>query len=400
MKVRVGIPLTGGKLVAAAREANYPVLFSANAFFVGHPKGHPREGEFKKFKEIDFQQFEGLDAALDSAGFVAMSKYGSYRWSMEDYMDLAQAHPWTWFASMDMCCESEVADDRPLRLLRMAATANNCARLNRIADEREMQRPMPVLQGWTAQEYLECINWMPFAEWPDLVGVGSVCRRQLTGPDGLFEIIDAIDAVLPPHVKLHLFGVKSTALNKLADHPRIASTDSMAWDFGARMERRTGRDMDFRVGHMKKWADGQQKILDDTLAAVELRSVGQQPSQLGLGDAQRYLFPADEFPITDTVHSMALEALTLTYCDLVLSSNLEYEDAVQMTRYDAVVFQAKIALYGVADAARETADEFEGFGDHLNRIADRNGLPPIVLDEDEVPEFGEPVRRDSETVLA
>lgn len=74
IKVRVGIPLTGGKLVSAAREANYPVLFSANAFFTGYGKTHPRVGEFQKFKQIDLEQFAGLDAALDSAGFVAMRK--------------------------------------------------------------------------------------------------------------------------------------------------------------------------------------------------------------------------------------------------------------------------------------------------------------------------------------
>lgn len=39
MKVRVGIPLTGGRLVAAAREQGYAVLFSANAFARTYPKG-------------------------------------------------------------------------------------------------------------------------------------------------------------------------------------------------------------------------------------------------------------------------------------------------------------------------------------------------------------------------
>jgi hypothetical protein len=39
-EVGVGIPLTGGRLVAAARERGYPVLFSANAFARHYPKGH------------------------------------------------------------------------------------------------------------------------------------------------------------------------------------------------------------------------------------------------------------------------------------------------------------------------------------------------------------------------
>lgn len=51
-----------------------------------------------------------------------------------------------------------------------------------------------------------------------------------------------------PHVRVHLFGVKSTVLDRIAYHPRVASVNSMAWDFHA--ERRTGRDMAYRIGHM------------------------------------------------------------------------------------------------------------------------------------------------------
>lgn len=65
-----------------------------------------------------------------------------------------------------------------------------------------------------------------------------------------------------------MFGVKSTAMSALAHHPRLASVDSMAWDFAARCDRRTGRDMDFRIQHMHRWAQSQAAIA----SAAELRA--------------------------------------------------------------------------------------------------------------------------------
>lgn len=65
--LRVGIPLRGGRLLAAARERGYPVLFFANAFALRYPQSHARAGAFRRFALPDPEQFEGVDAALDSA---------------------------------------------------------------------------------------------------------------------------------------------------------------------------------------------------------------------------------------------------------------------------------------------------------------------------------------------
>jgi hypothetical protein len=93
IQMRVGIPIPGGSLVRAARDRGYPVLFSANAFARSYPKGHEREGDFERFRHPDAGQFAGLDAALDSAGFVPAARYGDYRWSVEEYVDLVASHP-------------------------------------------------------------------------------------------------------------------------------------------------------------------------------------------------------------------------------------------------------------------------------------------------------------------
>lgn len=353
IQVRVGIPKTGGALVKAARERGYPVLFSANAFANAYRPGHERQGSFKAFSMPDPEQFAGLDAALDSAGYVAAVKYGDYRWSVSEYMDLAQAHPWAWYASMDYCLEPQVANDRPLRLLRMAATAQLLGQCNREADLRGMPRPMPVIRGWNASEYEESASWLPLVKWPDLVGVGSVCRRSLHGEHGIFNVVQTLDRVLPPHVKLHLFGVKSSALEAIGGHRRIAAVDSMAWDFGARMKRRVGRDMAFRIECMEEWVEAQTAVAQRIANA-----------RAGAPAAQRALFEATYFGarLADN-EALLLEALALTYANLLLEEQIEYRDAVMWAQRDAYPLIAITRREGgrISDALlAELDDRFGG----------------------------------------
>lgn len=364
--VRVGVPLTGGQLVAAARDKGYPVLFSANAFARSWPKGHEREGEFKAFRLPDPDQFGGLDAALDSAGFVAAVRYGDYRWSVEDYYDLVQAYPWAWHAAMDYCCEPQIAQDRPLRLLRIAATAYMLNQCQKEAASRQLQAPMPVLQGWTPDEYATCAEWLPVMAWPALVGLGSVCRRQVHGSNGILAILEAVHQVLPPHVRLHLFGVKSTVLERLASHPRVASVDSMAWDVQARAERRTGRDMAFRISHMQTWTDRQRKIVARSSRATPVQTMLFDPAEFG------------GFTCTD---ELVMEAAALQYADLLMGGVLEYRDAVYHCKYDGTIALAIIRRNGLnAESIAECDEMLEGFGTRITNLQELWGaaasIPP------------------------
>ena len=95
---------------------------------------------------------------------------------------------------------------------------------------------MPVLQGWSIDDYLHCMDayygaGINLARYP-LVGVGSICRRQ-----GTKTIKDVVNAILrlDPDMPLHTFGAKSKGL-RLYGH-RIASADSLAWSFQARRTR-------------------------------------------------------------------------------------------------------------------------------------------------------------------
>jgi len=350
----VGVPQTGGKLVAAAREFGYPVLFSANAFADAYPEEHDRAYEFRKFHFPDPEQFDGLEAHLDSAGFVAAVKYRDYRWTINNYLDLVASHPWVWWAAMDYCCEREIAQDRPLRLLRIAATVHMLGKCQVGAARRGLPPPLPVLQGWTPDEYALCAKWFGMREWPKLIGIGSVCRRPVHGSTGVLAILQALDAILPQHVQVHLFGVKSEALEVLTRNKRVASVDSMAWDVRARAERRTGRDAAFRIGHMKAWATKQQAI-----AARQGGGVGMQ----------RMLFNPDDFGGFTDMESLALEALTLQFADLVMGGEIDYLDAVVQSRQDGVIVMALLRNKGLSDATLADFDEvIEGLGDRVEEL--------------------------------
>jgi hypothetical protein len=277
--MRIGIPTPTGALRDAAEAAGYPAMMSANAF--------RRGGRF--VVPSTWRPYPNL--ALDSAGFVAMARYGGYPWSPDAYLELVEQVQPRWYAAMDYCCEPEVSPGKASTTERVWRTVGALIGLRARARRHGMAMPMPVLQGWRPGDYLLSarLTGAAVGDWPALVGVGSVCRRQWSGPDGLSAVLSALTIALPVGVRLHLFGVKSSAavaaVATFGD--RIASTDSMAWDSAARREcalankasgARPGDagwlscSMDLRIRHMHAWARRQSGALS-----------GRQPQQLLFG---------------------------------------------------------------------------------------------------------------------
>ena len=96
---------------------------------------------------------------------------------------------------------------------------------------------MPVLQGYTAHEYLDHLDQYGDRLAPGAwVGVGSVCKRN-TEPMKIFMVLDAI-ASRRPDLRLHGFGVKTTALEDRGVRQLLHSADSMAWSYNARRNSR------------------------------------------------------------------------------------------------------------------------------------------------------------------
>lgn len=260
--IRVGLPLFGGRLFYGVGP-DVPKLVSANALYCRRRQG---------FLDADLLSKSHRRIALDSAGFVATKLYGGkFPWTLGEYVQLGALHAWDWWAQMDLCCEPEVAADREAVRARVAGTAtllSDCLAAARFLRDVEgaswASEPMPVLQGWEAADYrwsAELADATLDGRWPDLVGVGSVCRRNMKGTAGIPAVIRALDDCLPPNVRLHLFGVKSAGLRELSAHPRVASVDSCAWDFAARVEARKAQmsnTVEHRLSHLHTWLERQR----------------------------------------------------------------------------------------------------------------------------------------------
>jgi hypothetical protein len=279
--VYVGVPQAGGKLADGAAKIAFHRLVSANAFW---------DDRYKEFRRPGRHAWSGA-IALDSAGFVAMMS-GGYRWTVDDYVEFvartscADAElpglpsPWAWWSAMDYCCEAEIARDRATVISRIDRTVETLAETLEVVDYwRECEGipglidPMPIVQGRTVDDYLRCADRLAEVMrqsgrdgLPGLIGVGSVCRRELSGREGLIPIVTALDATLPNGVRLHLFGVKGDAVTKLGTSlSRVKSLDSMAWDFSARMSAREERkkgavvvnNIERRLSFLSRWYSSQ-----------------------------------------------------------------------------------------------------------------------------------------------
>ena len=245
--LRIGLPGLADNAILEATQGR-PLLMSVGAFY------RPSEDRLRPIHRQAWMR----DIALDCGGYTAMLK-GGYRWSVAEYVEWVMRSPiqgggcmpfpWTWWAAMDYCCEPEIAKDRAEVRRRMRLTVDTYAETLEMVDGWRMEGvtdlpdPMPTLQGRLPEDYLwssrELAKVCRHGRLPDLVGVGSVCRRAIRGDDGLLTVLDALHEALPMWVRLHLFGVKGEALRLLDRYgSRVLSVDSMAWDLASRMESR------------------------------------------------------------------------------------------------------------------------------------------------------------------
>ncbi|WP_432263371.1 DUF7221 family queuine tRNA-ribosyltransferase-like protein [Cupriavidus sp. TMH.W2] len=279
--MRVGIPHKGGKLAFHAFNEGFPVMVSANAFW------QPATQSFQFPQATDLSE---LDFAMDSAGYTAMKMWqakgtqrgmaGVFPWTYEQYIEFATLCGASWWSQPDLCCEPEIAHNQEEIDFRINATATLLEGVLRVLYEWQNQLaktcsasvvasmlrpPVPVVQGWSVSDYersLDLLNavwerWQPWLAAPALIGVGSVCRRNLKHPKhGLFAVLAALEGKLPKGSRLHLFGVKGAALSEVKMLDWVASVDSMAYDFGARIKARESgisNSIAHRSSEMSRW---------------------------------------------------------------------------------------------------------------------------------------------------
>lgn len=281
IEIIVGLPHLGeGPILAQARALQVPALISAN----GLSRWSDRRGwrEWVGWRLSQFAKAKGLSAlCLDSAGFVAAVRYGGFPWSLADYVVLAAAYPFRWWASADYCVEAEIARDREEVIDRLARTIRANRDCRRLAEDHGIADTlMPVIQGRRPTDYERCVDALWGSLTPgSLIGVGSMCRRDIHGPEGLIAVIDHLDQMLPAGVRLHAFGVKGTALPYLLPFQhRVVSVDSQAYGVGARQAaRRLGvvKSDQFVARHMAKWVTAQR----ERLASPPLRLPHHKPAE-------------------------------------------------------------------------------------------------------------------------
>lgn len=175
---------------------------------------------------------------MDSGAFTELSTYGRYRERPEEYAK--QINRWESVGNM----QAAVTQDYMCEPFILARTGLSV----REHQERTIRRYeylllsthayiMPVLQGYDPLDYQEHIEMYGPLLHPGMwVGVGSVCKRN-SRVGSIAQVLSAIKNVRPD-LRLHGFGLKTTALGCQYIRDLLYSADSMAWSFAARRERR------------------------------------------------------------------------------------------------------------------------------------------------------------------
>lgn len=181
---------------------------------------------------------------MDSGAFTELSRHGRYRHSVEEYA--AEINRW----ASDPSLVAAVAQDYMCEPFIIAKTSLSVEEHQRLTIERydalvKLVDPriyvMPVLQGYTVADYLRHIDMYGDRLAPGAyVGVGSVCKRN-TDVSAIEQILSAIKD-RRPDLRLHGFGLKTTALSSGVVLELLESADSMAWSFAARRQGRNAND--------------------------------------------------------------------------------------------------------------------------------------------------------------
>lgn len=181
---------------------------------------------------------------LDSGAFREIELFGAYRHEPEEYAvevgRLAAINPGMIAAvSQDYMCEAYMLEKTGLTIADHQRLT--IERYDALLPLIQSTYLMPVLQGYSLESYLDHIKMYGGRLKPGMyVGVGSVCKR-----NGDVRQIEAILCAIKrkrPDLRLHGFGLKTTALASGVVRDCLESADSMAWSFAARRQGRNAND--------------------------------------------------------------------------------------------------------------------------------------------------------------
>jgi hypothetical protein len=186
------------------------------------------------------------DWILDSGAFTEISTHGHYRHSVAEYAadirrivrrqttgNLLAAVAQDWMCEPWIVAKTGLTVERHQQL--------TIERYDALLAEQVGVYILPVLQGFEAADYVRHLTMygerLARGAW---VGVGSICKRN-GDPRAVASVLLAIKAARPD-LRLHGFGLKTTALADPLVRAQLETADSMAWSFAARREGRNPND--------------------------------------------------------------------------------------------------------------------------------------------------------------
>lgn len=188
--------------------------------------------------------FKVGDWIMDSGAFTQILRHGDYTESVEVYA--AEIQRWAKNGNL----LAAVAQDYMCEAHMLKITGKTIEEHQRLTVERydallECDTGgvyiLPVLQGYAPEDYVRHIEMYGDRLKPGMwVGVGSVCKRN-GDPRAIERVLFNIKQARPD-LRLHGFGVKTTALSSALVTELLHTADSMAWSFAARREGRNAND--------------------------------------------------------------------------------------------------------------------------------------------------------------
>lgn len=184
------------------------------------------------------------DWIMDSGAFTTILKHGGYPAEVSDYA--AEIKRWSSNGNLlAAVAQDYMCEEHMLKITGMSIHEHQQLTIQRYDELMRCDvggvEIMPVLQGYDPSDYVRHIELygerLTYGKW---VGVGSVCKRN-GDPYSVERVLLAISSVRPD-LRLHGFGLKSTALASWIVEELIHTADSMAWSFAARREGRNPND--------------------------------------------------------------------------------------------------------------------------------------------------------------
>ena len=193
---------------------------------------------------------------MDSGAFSTISQYGGYPYPVSEYAEQiirwAKCGQLLAAVAQDYMCEPHM-----IQITGLSITEHQRLTIERYDALISAQTGvyiMPALQGYEPDDYVNHLKMyrafghiLPRNSW---IGVGSVCKRN-GNPQAIEAVLLAIHNERPD-LRLHGFGLKSTALGSGLVRELLYTADSMAWSFTARKNGRNANDWREALAYARK----------------------------------------------------------------------------------------------------------------------------------------------------